>query len=175
MVKIEMESDHKGSIGKHDWCLGGQCEDGFPVFVDDRQLACRSSIKQGREYALNVIERLVADGDYRLNDKPAGFLPLPGSDSERKMNMKTYSLRAECESDATQLMSLITVASSGSVVLIEPGADGLPDQEIEIRTELTFDELVALIRAIPDSHVMLQTLEAVPLAQNSLERDYDRE
>lgn len=53
-------------------------------------------------------------------------------------------------------------------------ADGMPDQEIEIRTELTLDELLTMIRAIPDGHVMLQTLEPVPLAENSLERDYDR-
>lgn len=65
----------RGSIGIHDWVLGKRCEDGIPVFVDDRQLSYRKTPEQAKAYALEIIARLQADGDYRLNDKPAGFLP----------------------------------------------------------------------------------------------------
>ena len=65
----------RGSVGKHDWTLGDKSEDGFPIFVDDRQLAYHSSAAEGREHALKIIERLVVDGDHRLNDRPAEFLP----------------------------------------------------------------------------------------------------
>ncbi|KWU26353.1 hypothetical protein [Burkholderia cenocepacia] len=64
-----------GSLDKHDWCIGIECEDGFPVYVDDRQLGYRRTPAAATEYALDVIARLRADGDYRLNDKPAGFMP----------------------------------------------------------------------------------------------------
>lgn len=66
-----------GHIGIHDWVLGECCEDGIPVFVDDRQLAYRKTQEAATAYALEIIARLQADGDYRLNDKPAGFLPPP--------------------------------------------------------------------------------------------------
>lgn len=65
----------RGSIGKHDWCIGKWTEDGFAVFVDDRQLSYRKSHDEAVAYAKDIIARLIADGDYRLNDKPSGFLP----------------------------------------------------------------------------------------------------
>lgn len=66
-----------GSVGKHDWCVGAATEDGCLVFVDDRPLGYQASPWLATCYALSVIARLQADGDYRLNDKPAGFLPPP--------------------------------------------------------------------------------------------------
>lgn len=70
-----VEDDLKGSVGKHDWCIGKECGDGFLVFVDDRPLSYRSTPLAAKEYAQEIIARLQADGDYRLNDRPAGFLP----------------------------------------------------------------------------------------------------
>lgn len=34
-----------GQIGRHDWAIGETCEDGVPVFVDDRQLLLAASPK----------------------------------------------------------------------------------------------------------------------------------
>ena len=65
----------QGEVGKHDWCLGDWLRDGCTVFVDDRQLKACASPDLARAYALDVIADLQADGDYRLNDKPQGFLP----------------------------------------------------------------------------------------------------
>lgn len=71
------EAPAAGSIGKHDWAVGVATEDGCPVFVDDRQLGYQASPRLAICHALSIIARLQADGDYRLNDKPAGFLPPP--------------------------------------------------------------------------------------------------
>lgn len=69
-------------VGRHDWGVGAKCEDGYPVFVDDRQLSYRPTPLAAKAYALEIIARLRADGDYRLNDRPQGFLPpeLPPAD-----------------------------------------------------------------------------------------------
>lgn len=56
-----------------------------------------------------------------------------------------------------------------------PDAEGLPDQEIEIRADISYEALLGLIREIPDGHVMLQTLREGPLSENNLERDYERQ
>lgn len=88
--------------------------------------------------------------------------------------MNVFSLRAECVSDTDKLRSSVGAAFPMSVFSMHSDEGGLPDQEVEIRTELGLEELQAMIRSIPDGHVMLQTLQAVPLAENSLERDYDR-
>jgi hypothetical protein len=68
-------TERSGSIGNHDWCIKLSEEDGVAVFVDDRQLSYRPSEASARAYAFQVIARLRANGDYRLNDRPAGFLP----------------------------------------------------------------------------------------------------
>jgi len=65
----------RGEVGKHEWCIGERCEDGYQVFVDDRQLSNRATPELARDFALDVIANLQADGDYRLNDRPSGFLP----------------------------------------------------------------------------------------------------
>lgn len=88
--------------------------------------------------------------------------------------MNVYSLRSECMIDADRLrksMNRACIVSETSIATIQ---EGYPDQQIEIRTELSLNEVMDLIRAIPDGHVMLQTLEAVPLADNQLERNYER-
>ncbi|MDO8728527.1 MAG: hypothetical protein Q7K26_01400 [bacterium] len=67
----------RGEVGLHDWSVGHGCEDGYPVFVDDRQLSYRKTPELAKDYAMQIIASIQADGDYRLNDKPAGFLPPP--------------------------------------------------------------------------------------------------
>lgn len=76
-LKMLKEVPHRGEVGRHDWAIGAACEDGYPVFVDDRQLSYRRTEKAAMAYAVEIISRLQADGDYRLNNKPAGFLPPP--------------------------------------------------------------------------------------------------
>ena len=66
-----------GEDGRHDWCIGKGCESGFLAFVDDRPLSYRPTPRAARALALEVIARCRADGDYRLNDRPAGWSPPP--------------------------------------------------------------------------------------------------
>lgn len=72
---VEEPSTVSGSIGKHDWAIGPQCEDGFLVHVDDRPVSYRPTMEAAQSLVGNIILRLQRDGDYRLNDKPAGFMP----------------------------------------------------------------------------------------------------
>jgi hypothetical protein len=65
----------KSAVCEHDWAIGIKCEDGYPVFVDDRQLSYRPTQQAAKAYALEIIARLQADGNYSLNDKPHGFMP----------------------------------------------------------------------------------------------------
>lgn len=71
------EAPASGSIGKHDWCVSAATGDGYLVHVDDRPVGYRASPRLAICYAFLLIARLQADGDYRLNDKPAGFSPPP--------------------------------------------------------------------------------------------------
>lgn len=69
-----VEATH-GEYKGHDWTLGKECEDGVLVFVDDVQLSYRPTREAAKQLAFDVIERIIADGDYRLYDKPNGFMP----------------------------------------------------------------------------------------------------
>lgn len=96
--------------------------------------------------------------------------------------MNTYSLRAECQHDVDELRALVTAACPASEFVIsdvflthESVRHPVPDRHVEIRTDLAFDDLLALIRSIEDGHVMLQTCEPLPLDENPLERDFDRQ
>lgn len=71
-----------GIAGLHNWAIGAECGEGFAVFVDDRQLGYRKTLALAQAHALEIIERMQADGDYRLNDKPPGFLPPEGANSD---------------------------------------------------------------------------------------------
>ena len=71
----EIFVERSGSVRLHEWAIGDECEDGFMVFVDDRPLSYRPTPATAWALALSVIARLEADGDYRLNDKPAGCMP----------------------------------------------------------------------------------------------------
>lgn len=85
--------------------------------------------------------------------------------------MTIFSYRAECQSDVD---AFIGVAKSGMVEMqILAFADkAYPDVDIEITTEASKDALMDLMRRIDDAHIMRQTLRALPLKKNSLERDF---
>lgn len=74
-----------GEVGKHDWAINAPCEDGYLAFVDDRPLSYRKTKRHAIALALEVIERLVADGDYRLGDKPQGFCPAATTQEESRL------------------------------------------------------------------------------------------
>jgi len=85
-------------------------------------------------------------------------------------SFNVFSFRAECQRDVHALESML---SERTVCTIVPDSMGLPDCDVEIRADITLGALMKLIRTIPDGHIMLQTVRAIPLLQNSLDRDFD--
>jgi hypothetical protein len=49
---------------------------------------------------------------------------------------------------------------------------GFPDVEVELEAHATLEAIRNVMRDVEDGHVMVQTLQACPLAKNTLERDY---
>lgn len=84
-LEISVKVGVNYEIGKHDWCVSERTADGYLVYVDDRPVSYRHSLDAARRLALDVIDRCFADGDYRLNDKPAGFMP-PAIPDQKSLN-----------------------------------------------------------------------------------------
>ena len=85
-----------------------------------------------------------------------------------------FSFRAECIADVDRLQAQF--AHEGVEIKslrVVPDAEGFPDVEVEGETTASFEAVRASIQCVVDGHVMIQTLRACRLAQNSLERDYD--
>jgi hypothetical protein len=88
----------------------------------------------------------------------------------------TYSCRAECSADVEKLRSALESKRSdyGDFEMRVVPDSRLPDVVVEFTTTARLDQLDALIREIADGHVMLQTLRLCALADDPLERDYDK-
>lgn len=72
--------------------------------------------------------------------------------------MNKYKLRAECLNDSQKLFDkLLPMLISFHV---QKGSN-LPDVEIEFETTLELDEITLSLEDIPDSHVMLRTIEQI--------------
>lgn len=85
----------------------------------------------------------------------------------------TFSFRAECKADAALFLQTVKEAGYFFDFSGVPDESGLPDFEVEMHTNATLEQLRDVMRSIEDSQVMIQTLRQVPLAVNSLERDYE--
>ena len=60
-------------------------------------------------------------------------------------------------------------------IIEETPFDRYPDVQVEIKTTASEDDILNVMRGIVDSHVMIQTLRPIPLADNNLERNYEAE
>lgn len=88
--------------------------------------------------------------------------------------MTTYSFRAECERDVEEIKKALTrLDSSISLVSTRSYLQGSLVYElfVEFTSELDLGTIQKAVAYIEDCHVALQTLRAVPLSKNSLERD----
>lgn len=70
------------------------------------------------------------------------------------MKLKLYRFRAECESDVDLLQKIL----KEDAVSISKSRQCFPDVEVKLVTALTLEEIQQRMRAIEDSHVMLQTI-----------------
>lgn len=85
------------------------------------------------------------------------------------------SFRAECHADVTELARALKRRFKGAWEIAGEHQEApFPDVEVEmtIRAPLTIRVLHAEMERMVDGHVMAETLRALPLAQNSLERRY---
>lgn len=75
--------------------------------------------------------------------------------------MRKYKFRAEGINDVIELLKLIPKRSysikSLSLGCIE--TDITPDVEVTVTTSLSIERLVSVMKKIPDSHVMWQTIK----------------
>lgn len=85
--------------------------------------------------------------------------------------MPMYSFRAECAADVDNLNNALTASGLAATLLYYPDPV-YPDINVEIETDAALDVIRSIMREVDDGHVMYQTLRAVPLAQNTLERDH---
>lgn len=87
--------------------------------------------------------------------------------------MQSFSFRAECAADVQGFRQVCDRHGLVTAWEVHPDTSGLPDVEVELRSTSSLKVLREAIREVADGHVMLQTLRECPLADNSLERDYD--
>jgi hypothetical protein len=87
--------------------------------------------------------------------------------------MPVFSFRAECRHDADAFIRAAEQVGIAANATIHPDTSGLPDVDVEATFDANLEQLRAVVRQVHESHVMLQTLRELPLADNTLERDYN--
>jgi hypothetical protein len=96
----------------------------------------------------------------------------------------TYSFRAEYQHDFDEFVrEFVHRGHSLSIKQARPNiieTVSVPEFDtgevlVEFSCELDQGRVEEIIRSMPDSHVMLQSLRPVPLSENSTERDYTKE
>lgn len=86
--------------------------------------------------------------------------------------MTIYSFRAECPADVDLFEQQCMAAGLGAAVRRVPDPV-FPDIDVEMVVDAPIEILRNLFRRVLDGHVMIQTLRACPLSENSLERNCD--
>lgn len=84
-----------------------------------------------------------------------------------------YSFRAEAQCDVIRLLHLLDVEHDQRFDVERWQLADMFGGDVEIRAQIELEELRALMRRVPDGHVMLQTLHDIPLRHNTLERNRD--
>lgn len=88
---------------------------------------------------------------------------------------KIFSFRGEFGQDVIVFKN--RCKEEGIVIknITEDPYGSTPDVQVEIKTTASEDDILNVMRGIVDSHVMIQTLRPIPLADNNLERNYEAE
>ncbi|MFL9611113.1 hypothetical protein ACKF11_13590 [Methylobacillus sp. Pita2] len=85
----------------------------------------------------------------------------------------TFSCRAECQYDVDQLKLQLDAQAIANTMETKVMMQPFPDVGVELKLENSMDVVLDILRQIPDSHVMIQTLKAEPLGDNELKRNYN--
>jgi len=83
-------------------------------------------------------------------------------------NRIAYKLRAEGAPDIAEFISI----ASPYLISYKMEHVGVPDVEFEFETNLTLDEVIEILKNVPDGHVMYQSVQ--PIADYTGERDDNR-
>lgn len=71
----------------------------------------------------------------------------------------SFKFRAECLSDVQALYNLIDFQKAVDKMTIIKDCHGFPDVDVEFASELSMDDILKLMAAIPNSHVMTGSLD----------------
>jgi hypothetical protein len=85
-----------------------------------------------------------------------------------KNDKNLFSFRAECQTDVDRFYE--AVKSIGVTIQVSP-AKIAPDVLVSLMTDASLEEVRSILAAVPDGHVMAETIREVPLEENSLERE----
>lgn len=101
-----------------------------------------------------------------VNDAASGAFPV---------RHHTFSCLAETSADVDALTATLRACGPErfSCRALPALPKGIP-LELRFSEGAAFDAMAGRIRMVADSHVMLQTLKPVPIAENPLERDWNR-
>ena len=124
----------------------------------------------GQQFGASLLYKLHPHQDVTAQTAPNASVVLSHEPGDGKAGV--FSFRAECQDDVDQLWA--GLRSSGIAIIERERRDGggLPDVEIEFVAGIRDIEVIrAVVRAVPDGHVILQTLRQCRLAENSLKRD----
>lgn len=81
-----------------------------------------------------------------------------------------YSFRAECMHDVKLFLANSNAKTQINALKIIPDQRSSPDVKVEIESNASLAQLLALLDNQEDSHVIYETLRPVPLAENPLTR-----
>lgn len=135
--KLLMSESTHGSVGKHDWAVKDCGEEGSAVYVDDRQLGYHKSLELTQGYAWVLICRLHADGDYRLSDKPHGFLPPATDPNPGAVKKVEFTPTADMVQAASTLVQAMAIEQTTRPIVEEYQKAILQEREWLARPELS--------------------------------------
>jgi hypothetical protein len=91
-----------------------------------------------------------------------------------KVKTEKFSFRAECLADvALFITATVEHGQPGSLMNFRCNTADFGEVLGEFDSTMSLEDLRGVLREIEDSHVLMQTLRQLPLAQNSGERDFN--
>lgn len=137
------------SVHREDENFAGECLDG-------------KSIEEN-------IERRVNEMGFMLFQSAGTASEWDSFNTKHGQDLKhSFAMRAECEVDVNRFRSLLRQASPDAVLFSLPHTNGFPDRVIDLRTNLSKEEVVDILERVPDGHTMVRTLESCPLPNRKM-------
>ena len=75
----------------------------------------------------------------------------------KNKQINIYKFRAECQIDVIRFLNKHSNTFSKIIIIKDKRSN---DCEVEIESSLKYSEIINIMRQIPDSHIMIQTLNS---------------